>query len=373
MADKIKLLIVAQHLEGGGAEKILYRLILNLHNEIDIKLVTLYCRGRFLDEILSLPGIEYYCIHAEKGNTLVFAARLRKIIIDIKPDKVLSFMYYQNILTLLALTGLNIPCILSERSNHRLYLTTSIKHRVWKWLLGKAYHKASTIITVSDKSKEEIVYDFKVPGEKICTIYNGLSFPDLDRLKDEPVTDFDFIKDISYIIAVGSITKAKNYPLLIESFSILHSKHECTRLIILGKGEMENEIRELITRLNLHEVIHLGGYSANPYKYLKHASCYVISSSWEGFPNSLLEAMYVNGHVVSTNCPTGPSEIISHNEDGILCELNNPAELASAMGKMCFDEDFRKFVFENSRRKIVKFDEKIMISRYKEIFYKQVN
>ena len=71
------------------------------------------------------------------------------------------------------------------------------------------------------------------------------------------------------------------------------------------------------------------GYRNNPYKYLKYASCYVLSSSREGFPNALLEAMYINGHVVSTNCPTGPSEIILNNEDGLLCEMNNPEELAS--------------------------------------------
>lgn len=373
MTYKIKLLIIILHLEGGGAEKILSRLILNLYNEFDIVLVTFYRKGRYLEELLSLPGIEYHCLNAESGNTLSFAIRLRRIIKKASPDKVLSFLYYPNIVAYLSLTGFSIPLILSERSNHRLYLKTSIKHRVWKWLLGNAYRKAETIITVSDESKAAIVYDFRIQGEKICTIYNGLSFPYLDRLMDEPVTDFDFIKDISYIIAVGSINKAKNYPLLIESFSILHSKHEDTRLVILGKGEMENEINELITRLNLHEVIYLGGYCANPYKYLKHASCYVLSSSWEGFPNSLLEAMYVNGHVVSTNCPTGPSEIISHNEDGLLCELNNPEELANAMEKMCYDNDFRKYVFNNSRRKIAKFDEKIMISKYRKIFIKQVN
>ena len=370
MADKIKLLIVTQHLEGGGAEKILSRLILNLYNEFDIVLVTFYRKGRYLEELLSLPGLDYHCLNAESGNTLSFAVRLRRIIKKASPHKVLSFLYYPNIVTYLALIGLNTPYILSERSNHRLYLTNSFKHKVWRWLLNKAYLKAESIVAVSNECKKAIGSDFKVPGTKIITIYNGLSFPLLDRLKNEPVTDFGFNKDFSYIIAVGSINKAKNYPLLIESFFILHSKHENMRLIILGKGEMENEINMLITKLNLNEEIHLGGYCVNPYKYLKNASCYVLSSSWEGFPNALLEAMYINGHVVSTNCSTGPSEIISHEEDGLLCEMNNTEALATAMERMCFDDNFRKYVFENSRRKIAKFDEKIMISKYKDIFYK---
>jgi glycosyltransferase involved in cell wall biosynthesis len=364
LADKLKLLIVAQHLEGGGAEKILYRLILNLHEEINIKVVTLYKRGRYLEEILSIPGIEYDCINAEEGNTINFAARLRKIIIK---TKLLSFLYYQNILTYLAMLGLNTPFILSERSNHRIYLTDSLKHKLWKWLLGKSYRRAFKIVTVSEESKAAIIADFIVQREKIITIYNGLSFPLIDGLKEEPVTDLDFKKEFRYIVAVGSLSKAKNYPLLINSFSILNLKHKNTRLLILGKGEMEDQIKRIISGLNLTEEISLPGYCFNPYKYLRYGSCYVLSSSWEGFPNSLLEAMYVNGHVVSTNCQTGPAEIISNNEDGILCEPDNPEELAVAMERMCFDEDFRKKVFDNSRKKIAKFDEKIMVQEYRNL------
>jgi glycosyltransferase involved in cell wall biosynthesis len=367
---KSKIVLVTLSLEGGGAEKILSRLILNLYNEIDIVLITFYHKGRYIEELLSLPGLEYHCINAENGNTLSFASRLRKVIKKTSPDKVISFLYYPNIVTYLALAGLNIPFILSERSNHRQYLTTSLKHRVWKWLLGKAYQKASAIITISKESKAAIANDFKLPGEKIFTIYNGLSFPLLDKLKEEPVTDFVFKKGISHIFAVGSINKAKNYPLLIKSFSILHLKNENAKLIIIGKGELEQQINKMISGLNLHDAIQLMGYCVNPYKYLKYASCYVLSSSWEGFPNSLLEAMYINGHVVSTDCPTGPSEIISHNVDGLICEMDNPEELAEAIGRMCFDNDLRKKVFENSRKKIIKFDEQNMVREYRDLFLK---
>ena len=363
---KRKIVFITLSLDGGGAEKILSRLVVNLHNEFDIVLVTFYRKGRYLEELLSLPGLEYHCLDAEHGNTLSFALRLRKIIKKASPDKILSFLYYPNIVTYLAQSGFNTPLVFSERSNHRLYLANSFKHKIWKWLLQRAYIKATSIITVSDGSRSAIASDFRVSDKKIHTIFNGLNFPLLDKLRNEQVTDFK-TDNLCYILAVGSINKAKNYPLLIESFSILHSRHERTRLIILGKGELEDEINELITQLNLHEAIYMAGYCDNPYKYMKFASCYVLSSSWEGFPNSLLEAMYINGHVVSTNCPTGPSEIISHNEDGLLCEMNNREELASAMEKMCFDENFRKYVFENSRRKIAKFDERIMVQEYRHL------
>jgi GalNAc-alpha-(1->4)-GalNAc-alpha-(1->3)-diNAcBac-PP-undecaprenol alpha-1,4-N-acetyl-D-galactosaminyltransferase len=370
LADKFRLLIVAQHLEGGGAERILSRLILNIYMEMDITLVTLYDRGRYLEQVKLLNGIEYKCIHAERGNTLNFVRRLRKIVSDNKPDKVLSFLYFQNILTYLALKGMNIPFILSERSNHRLYFTNSLKHRIWKLLLKNAYRRAQNIITVSGESKSAIISDFKPATDKVHVIYNGLSYSQLDKLKEEPVTEFEFRADENYIIAVGSLSKAKNYPLLISGYSILHSRHKNTELIVIGKGEMECAIREIVAQKGLDSVVHFMGYCTNPYKYLNKASCYVLSSSWEGFPNSLLEAMYINGHVISTDCPTGPAEIITHNFDGLLCEPDNPEELANAMGKMCFDEDFRKKVFENSRIKIATFDEEKMIREYRDIILK---
>ena len=363
---KKKIVFITLSLEGGGAEKILSRLVINLHNEFDIVLVTFYRKGRYLNELLSLPGLEYHSINAEHGNTFSFAIRLRRIIKKTSPDKILSFLYYPNIVTYLSQIGLSTPLIFSERSNHRLYLTHSFKHKIWNWLLHKAYRKATSIIAVSKESKAAIASDFGVPDEKINTIFNGLYFPLLDKLKNEQVTEFKIDKDLKYILAVGSLNRAKNYPLLIESFSVLYSRHEGTRLIILGKGEMMNEINELITRLKLHDAIYMAGYCENPYKFMKFASCYVLSSSWEGFPNSLLEAMYINGHAVSTNCPTGPSEIISNNEDGLLCEMNNREELATAMEKMCFDENFRNYVFENSRRKIAKFNEQIMVKQYRD-------
>jgi glycosyltransferase involved in cell wall biosynthesis len=367
---KNKIVLITLSLEGGGAEKVLTRILHNLCNDFDIVLVTFFDRGRYLPEVLSNPRIDYQCINAETGNTLTFARRIRKIIEKENPAKVISFLYYPNIVTYLSLLFKDIPFIVSERSNHRLYLTGSVKHRIWKFLLNKAYAKAATVVSVSAESAKSIASDFKLPADKIITIYNGLSFPGLDKMKDEAMTEFSFKSDIIYIIAVGSLNKAKNYELLIKSFDIIRRRNKMVELLILGKGEMEAEIRNQIGLLDLDEVIHMPGYCQNPYKFMAAARCYVLSSRWEGFPNSLLEAMYINGHVVSTDCPTGPSEIITNGEDGILCEPDNPDDLAKGLEKMCFDDDFRRKVYDNSRKTILKFDENKMVSRYREIFLK---
>jgi len=314
--------------------------------------------------------VRFYSLEGEKGNTLTFAMRLRKIIRKENPSRVLSFLYYPNIVAYLSLYRLKIPFVLSERSNHRLYLGSSFKHRIWRVILAVAYRKAFRIVTVSEGVRRFIADDFRINPSKIEVIYNGIDFEALDRLKKEPLDDFVFKKELKYILAAGSLVKAKNYPLLIESFRILAGRHNDIRLLILGAGSLEKDLKQKVKDFKLEEKVTFLGYSENPYRYMAAATCYVLSSDWEGFPNSLLEAMYVNGHVVSTDCPTGPSEIISHGTDGLLCEPGNPVQLADAVEKMCYNEEFRQMVYTNSRQKILKFGEAKMIARYRELLTK---
>lgn len=354
-------------LEGGGAEKVLSTLVRNFNHDFEVVLVTFYKKGRYLEELLSMPRLKYYCLNADSGNTLAFACRLRKVIKEERPDRILSFLYYPNIITCLAAMFTRVPFIVSERSNHRKYLTRSLKHKAWRFLLGRAYSNARWIVPVSAESRDAIISDFRVKGDKVVTIHNGISFSAIDEMKEEAVTEMDLEPGNTYILAVGSISAAKNHALLVDSFRIVHDRHPGSRLIILGKGDLEGDIRRRISSLGLDNYIHLPGYCENPYKFMARAACYVLSSDWEGFPNSLLEALYVNGHVVSTDCPTGPGEILTNNEDGILCEPGNIQDLAAAIERMCFDEELRSKVYAGSRKTITNFDESVMIDGYRKL------
>ena len=364
MKTKKNIVIITLSFDGGGAEKILLSIIKNLANEFNFTVITFYDKGIYLDEIKTIPHIKYHCIHAENGNTIIFAWRIHKIIKSLNPYRVLSFLYYPNIVTYLSLLGLRINHIPSERSNHQKYLSKSFKHRVWKWLLRCTYNNAFKIVSVSEANRKLIQGDFNITNNKLVTIFNGISFQKLDKLKTESIEDFIFTHDKKYIISVGNLYPVKNYPLLIESFNLVHEKFPNTQLLIIGKGDQLNELKDLTKKKKLSDSIFFLGFKKNPHAYVFKASCYVLSSYYEGFPNSLIEAMYVNGHVISTNCPTGPSEIITNMEDGILCPVNDSQLLAKAMEKLCYDENFREMVYLNSRKKILQFDEKRMILNY---------
>ena len=170
-----KLLFLILNLDGGGSEKIFTRLVSNLCHIHDIIVVTFYEQGVFLSEIKELP-VSYYSISANNDNTLRFALRLRKIVKQERPEMVISFLYYPNIISFLALIGLRIKHIPSERSNHRMYMTRSLKHIIWKDMIRHAYQKSVKIITLTDRVKNFIIEDFRISERKIDVIHNGLNF-----------------------------------------------------------------------------------------------------------------------------------------------------------------------------------------------------
>jgi glycosyltransferase involved in cell wall biosynthesis len=366
MKTSRKFLFLILNLDGGGSEKIFTRIVSNLCQIHDIVVVTFYEEGIFLEEIKALP-VRYYCISSDNNNTFRFARRLRRIIKLERPEQVISFLYYPNIIAFLALSGLKLKHIPSERSNHRMYLRHSIKHIIWKYLLRYAYQKSKRIVALTEGIKNFIIEDFRISDKKIIVIPNGLNFDVLSRLADEVITGTDFDPGKKNIVAVGRFTEAKNYPMLIEAFSMLHLKHPETRLHIIGSGELKEKISELVKLKNLEQAVSLPGFQKNPYSFIKKADCYVMSSKWEGFPNALAEAMFLNGHVVSTDCPTGPADIITHEHDGLLSPNDDAEKLSENLERILYDKDLRELLCHNSRISIRRFDEKKMVETYRKI------
>jgi len=150
-------------------------------------------------------------------------------------------------------------------------------------------------------------------------------------------------KDKKIIVAIGRLTKQKNFSLLINAFKKIKIKYPDYHLIILGEGEERLKLQKIINELSLSKSIHLLGYKKNAYKYLAKAKCFILSSLWEDPGFVLLEASYLNIPIISSNCPNGPSEIICNNERGFLFKNDN------------IDDLLRSFdIFHNSDEKIIK-------------------
>jgi glycosyltransferase involved in cell wall biosynthesis len=139
-------------------------------------------------------------------------------------------------------------------------------------------------------------------------------------------------------LGVGRLTKQKNFPLLIHAFVKVRQKKTC-RLVILGDGELRSEIEILINNFGIHDDVLLPGFQENPFAWMSASSVFVLSSDWEGLGNVLIEAMACGTPVVSTDCPSGPSEILEGGKWGRLVAVGDVDSLSKAILDTLLDEN----------------------------------
>lgn len=193
------------------------------------------------------------------------------------------------------------------------------------------YPWADGIVAVSQGAAEELSQVGRLPLKNIQVIYNPVITPDLAIKAQEPIDHPWFAnKTIPVIVSAGRLVDQKGYPNLIRAFAQIVKVHP-SHLVILGSGPDRSQLETLIRQLNLEEHVALLGHVQNPYKYMASADVFVLSSIWEGLGNVLIEAMALGTPVVSTNCKSGPSEILADGKYGFLTPVGDSAALAEAI------------------------------------------
>ncbi len=197
--------------------------------------------------------------------------------------------------------------------------------------ISTLYPHCDGIIPVSHGVAMDLCELTGLPPEMVTTIHNPVVTSRLEKLATETPSHPWFTDNKSPIIlSVSRLEKAKNLPLLIDAFEMVRNQL-CCRLAIIGMGSQYKTIESRVQASPFRSEILLLGHRKNPYKYMKHASLLVLSSSWEGFGNVLVEAMAVGTPVVSTNCPHGPREILDEGRLGPLVPINDATALADGI------------------------------------------
>ncbi len=164
----------------------------------------------------------------------------------------------------------------------------------------------------------------RIPKERIHVVYNPTITPDLYAQSLIPVEHPWFNADQPpVVLAVGRLEFEKGYDILLEAFAKVRSEVEA-RLVILGKGSLQEALRAHALRLGISEQVDMPGLDPNPYRYMRQARVFVLSSRYEGLPNVLIQALAACGcPVVSTNCPSGPAEILDGGKYGKLVPVGD--------------------------------------------------
>ncbi len=199
---------------------------------------------------------------------------------------------------------------------------------------------------------------------KFRVIYNPIVDEELLRKAEEPV-DHPFFGEgrPPVILAAGRLHVSKDFPTLLRAFSLVR-REVPSRLLILGEGEKRRELEELAEELGIREDLDMPGFVKNPYKYMRRASVFVLSSQWEGLPTVLVEAMACGCPVVSTDCPSGPAEILQGGECGLLVPPRNAEELAAAILRVLKDKTLAQELREKGKIRAMDFTVERAVREY---------
>jgi len=232
------------------------------------------------------------------------------------------------------LAGVPTRLLLNEQNTVSLESgnATRWRGRLVPWLIKRFYPWANGIVVVSHGVRDDMAQLTKIPLERITVIYNPSVVGAEVWEKAQAPLDHPWFKpgQPPVLIAVGRLQMQKDYPTLLHAFAKVR-KNRPVRLLILGEGKERPLLEELIKELGLKQDISLPGFVMNPYAYMARASLFVLSSRWEGLPTVLIEALCCGTPVVSTDCPSGPREILRDGQYGQLVPVGDVDGLARAI------------------------------------------
>ncbi|MCL6618302.1 MAG: glycosyltransferase family 4 protein [Thermomonas hydrothermalis] len=260
---------------------------------------------------------------------------LRRIVKQVHPDVVVSFLTNVNVAALLATLGMHVSTIVSERTHP----PQAPIGRLWSWLRCLVYPFASRVIMLTSEGWRWLQRE--IPRARGVVMPNPIPYPlpiSEPRLAPESV----LAPERKMLLAVGRLSEEKGFDFLLSAFAELAHAHLDWDLVILGEGSLRSELERQVQVLGLTGRVHLPGRAGNMGDWYARADLYVMSSRYEGFPNALGEAMAYGCAVVSYDCDTGPRDLIRHGVDGLLVKpVGDVLALARALGQLMRDDALR--------------------------------
>ena len=279
-----------------------------------------------------------------------------------QPDYFLSAMTHCNIITCIAkiISDFKGKILIKECNNLNLkYKNNILKKILISFLIKIFYNFSHKIICLSNG----ICYDFKkiFPElkEKIHVVYNPINIKNIKLLAKEKLNLNNNIKKKFRIISVGRLVKQKNYLNLLKAFNLVQKKYSNYHLMLVGDGPEKQTLTNYVINNNLNKKITFYGEKSNPYKFLKNANMFVMSSNYEGFGTVLVEAMVLKLPIVSTNCNYGPKEILKNYSKKKLVKVNCFNSLAKAIIQL--SEDKTKVIAKDN---LAKYEIKSILNNY---------
>lgn len=334
-------------MEGGGAERVAAQLANAWADRGDLVTLTISFSGRGtcfyrISDVVRVKYLADVTGRTGKGLFAYFAklVALRRLIAELSPDVVVSFLTNVNVTTLLATMGLTCRVIVSERTFPPAFQVGFLMS-----LLRRAtYPLAEKVVMLSSKGIRWL--NLAIPGCKGVVVPNPVQVP-IEEVEPRLVPSDYVASDRKLLLGVGRLDRGKQFDQLIDAFAVLSEKHSTWDLVIVGAGPELVSLEQQVRRLGVDRRVKFPGRAGNVGAWYSRADLFVMTSKFEGFPNTLVEAMAHGCAAISYDCDTGPRDIIHHGKTGILVSpVGDKGGLIHEMDRLMGDDQVRLRIAE---------------------------
>jgi glycosyltransferase involved in cell wall biosynthesis len=329
-------------LHGGGAERAAVILLNGLAERgHDAVLYLFEKEGAYFDELASQVRVV-----VGRAGRLARVDSLRRFLVRERQDVVVSFLSHFTTFAAVRLSRSGAKYVISQQTPMSAFLEDRdyhwrqpVQRRVFTAVARAIYPRVDAVAATSHGVADDLVSVFGVPRESIEVIPNPVDVGTVERLAQEPVDSSLTRDEVPTIVTAGRLAHAKNLPLLVDALEQL-ARRVTFRAWILGRGELEGELRARLSQSPVADRISLLGFQANPWKFMARGDVFLLTSRYEGFGNVLIEAMACGLPVVAT-ASFGTRDIVEHERTGLLVERHEPQAVAAALERVLTDREMR--------------------------------
>ena len=331
-----KILLIIPSFRGGGAERVFIDLAILLDEKgYDVTLAALSAEGEYRRGLPDHLSVQIF----GRGGVRSSFIPLVRLIKSFKADVVISALTHLNIAVVAAniVAGKCSKVVVTEHNHFAaekggLQSLKRCSMYIGSWL---AYRNCHRVVAVSTGVKRSLIESLRLNDSRVDVIFNAIDVERIERLSKAPSPYYIGPQTIT---TMGRLVPQKRYDVLLNAFALVRSQNKSARLVVLGDGPLREELENLAKRLNIYDHVDFLGFLDNPFPIIASSSVFVLSSDFEGFGNVLVEALAVGLPVVSTNCETGPSEILADGKYGLLAATGNPQSISTCIESVLSEE-----------------------------------
>ena len=366
----MKICFIIPSLSGGGAERVAVTVLSALDGARHERMLYLFsgADGVYFDRIA--PGVRV--VIAERRSWAGRLWELASFLRSSRPDIVMPFLSYFITAIAVRLAGVSSRVVFNQGTPTSGFLDDPDfawqkpwRRRAFAALTRLFYARADAVVVTSEGVADDLAANYQVPRSKIRVLHNPVVLDAILAAAAKPAEHGDVFEDHPVVAAAGRLAGVKNYPLLLDAIAEL-SLETPVHAWILGDGVERPRLEQQVADRGLGRLVRFLGFQQNPWQFIARADVFVLTSTYEGFGNVLIEAMACGTPVVATRSP-GTIEIIEHGINGLLVD-HQPRAVAGAIASLIADRPLRDRLVNNAGESVRQYALPEVAARYERLF-----